>query len=256
MVPLSGQATVDWIENPGDAPHRSTALRHASIHDRPGLWGDDRHSPSSVVWLREGDEGGWEAFAEGVPGSTLAWLATRSRGRPIALLAPPSWERSVRAMGGRVESGVIRTWLLPERSHPASPMPTIEVRRLTLEDGPAFEATAPAWALRSWGDFRRLISPGVAFGVRAPGVLAATAWTYESDHGHDKIAVATWPRFRRLGLGRAVASTLVDHILSDRRKSPLWVTTRSNLASIALARSLGFATPVIETLLRWTPPPG
>jgi RimJ/RimL family protein N-acetyltransferase len=250
MVPLGKKAT-DWLRTLDDTPHRSIALRHASLHDRPGLWGDDSEHPSSIVWLRDGDDGGREAFAAGLPQPALRWLARRSEGRPIALLAPPSWERSVRSMGGQVEVGIVQTWRGLERSNETSSR--IESRQLTLKDEANFEAIAPSWALRSWGDFPTLIEHGVAFGVPTAGGVAALAWTYESDRDHDKIGIATLPRYRRLGLGRSVGSTLIDSIVLDRRKVPVWVTTPANAASIALARSLGFSTAINETLLHWTP---
>jgi len=163
-------------------------------------------------------------------------------------------------MGGRVESGMIQTRLRPEAE--ALPMvpDRVAVRALTLEDGPAFEADVPPWALRSWGDFGSLITHGAAFGVPTADGFASLAWTYESDQEHDKIGVATRSRYQRLGLGRAVASALILQSLRDRRKSPLWVTTRENRASTALADSLGFSIVVEEKWLRWTPnhqaPPG
>ena len=250
MVPPGKKAT-DWPRTSDDAPNRSVALGHASLHDRPGLWVDDPEHPTSILWLREGDNGGWEAFAAGLPRPALRWLARRSEGRPIALLAPPSWESPVRSMGGRVEVGIIQTWHGLE--HWSGSSSRIEVRPLALKDEAAFEAVAPSWALRSWGDFPTLIERGVAFGVPALGGFAALAWTYESDLARDKIGVAALPRFRRLGLGREAASTLLDRIVSDRRRVPVWVTTPANTASIALARSLGFSIPTDETLLHWTP---
>ena len=46
---------------------------------------------------------------------------------------------------------------------------------------------------------------------------------------------------------------MLERIVKDRRKAPIWVTSSENTASLGLARSLGFANPVDETLLRWTP---
>lgn len=251
MVPLDGKAR-DRVWKSDDAPHRSLALSHATLHDRPGLRGNDPEHPTSVVWLREGDEGVFEAFAAGVPGPVLDWIAAHCRRRPVALLAPASWEGSVRARGGRVESSDIQTWIGYER--PTKEMPSnIQVRRLDLADEPAFASIAPAWAQRSWGDFATLIERGIAFGVPSGDGFASLAWTYESDLTHDKVGVFTVPRFRRLSLSRRVASSLLDAINLERRRHPVWVTTPANTASIALARSLGFTIQVTETLLRWTP---
>ena len=254
MVPLLIRGP-DWVRKADDAPHRSTAFRHASLHQRPGLWGDHPVRPTSAVWLREGDEGGWEAFGAGRSSPAVGWLAGRSEGRPMALLAPPSWEGPVRLIGGQVEASTIQTRSFPESLGPPPPAPRVEVRRLGIEDREPFEATAPPWALRSWGDFATLLLRGAAFGVPMPGGLAGLAWTCESDIEHDKLGVATLPRYRGLGLGKAAAAALLDHVARIRRKTPLWVTGRDNTASIALAVALGFSDPVEEKLLRWTPSP-
>jgi RimJ/RimL family protein N-acetyltransferase len=169
------------------------------------------------------------------------------------LLAPASWEGPIRMLGGRVEVGTIQTRMRPDSLEMPRPSSRVEVRRLTLDDGSAFAEAVPPWALRSWGEFTSLITGGSAFGVPMPGGFASLAWTYETDLEHDKVGVATRPRYWRLGLGGAAASSLVDHILRDRRRSPLWVTNPANPGSIALAVSLGFSTVVEETLLRWVP---
>ncbi len=250
MVPLQLKAP-DWVRISDEAPHRSTAFRHATLHQRPGLWGDHAERPTSALWLREGSPGTWEAFGAGRASPSVGWLDGRSAGLPITLLAPPSWEGPVRLLGGRVETRTIRTMKRLESATPPIPSHKIRARPLTLADRAAFEAAAPSWALRSWGDFAAMLAGGLAYGVPDSGGLASLGWTYESDQEHDKIGVSTEPRFRQLGLGRAVASALVEAILRERRKSLLWVTTPENSASLALAVSLGFAAEVDETLLRW-----
>ncbi|WP_435011467.1 GNAT family N-acetyltransferase [Tundrisphaera lichenicola] len=250
MLPLGPDVT-DWLPDRADAPHRTVALRHAAIHNRPGLMGDDPARPSSLVWLREGDDGQWEAFGAGRPEPSLSWLIRQTEGRTISLMAPPSWEGPIREGAERWDRAIVQTWLRPDS--PIIKAGPVRVRRLGLIDASAFEGLAPPWALRSWGDFPSMIGRGVAFGIEGSGTIVAVAWTYESDDRFDKIGVATAPQFRRLGLGRAVSSMLVEHILGDRAKQPLWTTHDGNLASVALARSIGFSEPVAETLFRWTP---
>ncbi len=251
MEPPGAEAT-KWISTCGDGLHRSVALHHAALWGRPGLVVDDPRRPSSVVWLREGD-GQWEAFAAGLAETALDWLAAEARGRVVALAAPASWEDAVRARAGagRIEVGSVQTWL--RRGPPGRRVAAVATRRLVAADAAAFAAEAPSWATRAWGDFAGLIERGAAFGVPAGRGFAALAWVFESDHHSDKIGVATVPRFRRLGLGRAAASALADHVERDRRKHPLWTTHADHVASIALARSLGFSRHVSEPLLRWTP---
>ena len=252
MIPLGAEA-IDAVLAWGDGLHRTVALHHAAIHGRPGLWGDDRARPSSVVWLRPGD-GCWEAFAAGFAGPALDWLGRAATGRPIVLAAPTSWEEVVRARLGataRVSQDFVQTWLRPEP--PPAPAASADVRPLDEGDAAAFAAVAPPWALRAWGDFDALLERGAAFGVPGRSGLAAAAWVVESDHHLDKVGVATDPRYRRLGLGRAAAASLADWIERGRGKHPLWVANPSNAASLATARSLGFTLQVTETLLRWRP---
>jgi GNAT superfamily N-acetyltransferase len=250
MVPLEAVA-IDRLLAREPISHRSTALRHASIHDRPCLVGDDPLDPTWVVWLRPSDEGAWEAFADGKPEPALDWIESRVGRSMVAVLAPPSWEEPVRSRVGRVEAANIRTFvdfdlmMLPRFSP--------ECRTLRIADAAAFEAITPPWALRSWGDFGSMLQRGLAVGLYSVAELISVAWTYESTANHDKIGVITVPRYRRLGLGRRVAGALIERVVNDRRKAPIWVTTASNLPSTELAKSLGFANPVAERLLRWTP---
>jgi GNAT superfamily N-acetyltransferase len=250
MVPIEAGA-MGWLLRSDDAPHRSVALRHAAIHGRPGLWGDEPVRPSSVVWLREGDEGRWEAFGAGLPGPSLSWLASRSEGRTVSMMAPASWEEPARSWAGRLDRASVQTWT--RHGPPARGPSPIPVRRLEPADASAFEAVAPSWALRSWGDFVSMIARGAGFGVARREGFSSIAWIYESDRDHDKIGVATAAPFRRLGLGRAVSMAMVGHIIRDRGKAPLWTTHAGNPASMALARSLGFREIRVETLLNWTP---
>lgn len=253
MVPLFLKAP-DWVRTADEAPHRSTAFRHATLHGRPGLWGDDPVHPTSAVWFREGDEGAWEAFGAGRSSPAISWMAARAQGRPIALVAPPSWEGPIRLLGGRVEPWSIETWHRPKPTGSSIPRSQVPIHRLDQSDAPAFGALAPPWALRSWFDVATLFERGAAFGVRGNGGFVSLAWIYESDPDHDKLGVWTAPPFRKLGLGRAVAWALVEHILIDRRKSPLWVANSTNSASIALAQWLGFQVQAVERGLHWSPP--
>ena len=82
-----------WATDPraGDAPRRSAALRHAAIHGRPGLWGDDPAAPRAWSGSARGTTaGGRRSRRE--PGPSPGLARGRAGGRPIALLAPPSWE--------------------------------------------------------------------------------------------------------------------------------------------------------------------
>jgi hypothetical protein len=207
--------------------------------------------------VREGD-GPVEAFGAGRSEPAVAWLAGQAR--RVTLLAPASWRGAVAAAVGPIERARVQTWSIaagdPSRWAPGRAGRDVAVRRLGVEDGDAFVRSAPAWALRGWRSFPALIAGGAAVGVpdRAHG-LAAVAWIFDQAGDFDAIAVSTAPRFRRLGLGGAAASALIDHIVRRRGRVPLWSTTPANVASLALARSLGFAHATTQTLVRWPPPP-
>jgi GNAT superfamily N-acetyltransferase len=249
VVPLTSDAAqhvLAWE----DGSRRAVALHHALIRHRGELWGDHSKRPQSVVLLRPGD-GQCEAFGAGAPEPAIAWLARREG--PVALLAPDSWTEAVHATVGMVEHGRVQTRFRPEPPPPGSPPPTVAARHLMVEDVERFAAVAPDWALRGWDSPAELLTQGAAFGVPFSEGLAAVAWISELDHTIDLLSIYVVSRFRRLGLGHAVATALVDHIILNRRKCPLWVTTGDNLASRNLGRRLGFSLLFHETLFRWPP---
>jgi GNAT superfamily N-acetyltransferase len=250
MVPLDVEAT-EHVLSWDVGSFRAVSLRHALIHRRPGLWGDHPRRPRSVVFLRMADTTeGWHAFGAGEAAPAVGWL-TQS-GRKFNLLAPRAWEGAIRRRSNTaLLRGVVETWVRPVEPVAA---PTTSVRRLTDADAAAFDIAAPGWALRGWGSFGGLIERGAAFGVSdRVGSFAALAWIFEADHDCDSLAVATRPRFQRLGLGRAAGAALVAHVEAKRHKTPLWTVADVNIASKALARSLGFSPRAREVVLRWGP---
>jgi GNAT superfamily N-acetyltransferase len=254
MVPLTPQAA-ESVLSWEDGSRRAVALHHALLLQRSGLWGDHPLRPRSVVLLRRG-RACWEAYGAGQPEPASAWLA-RLRAA-VALLAPEGWAEAIQA---RVSCPVQRA-TLPVRFLPGAavrragagagtPGRSVEVRPVSRAEAPAFAASLPAWALRAWESPDECLARGAAFGVPYRGGYAAVAWITEQDRLLDLVGVYTAPRYRRLGLGRAVAAALVSHVLGPRRKDPLWATTEENAGSQALARSLGFTLDLDEPLLRW-----
>ncbi len=250
MVPLDESAIARVLAwDVGE--HRALSLRHALIHRSPGLWGDHPRTPRSVLLVREVEAPeGWHVFGAGVAEPAVAWLA--KRGRKFSLLAPESWEGAIRKRSSLVIRGVVETWIRADEGPRLSLASPILTRRLTPDDASAFARSAPDWALRGWGDFNRLIAEGAAVGVSTlSGQFASVAWIYEADHDRDSIAVSTDTRFRRLGLGRAAASALIDDVEAVRGKAALWTVDATNVPSKALARSLGFSPRSRESVLRW-----
>lgn len=229
-------------------------LYHGLACHRRGIWGDDARAPKSVVLVREGN-GQLEAFGAGEPEPAVSWLTSRA-GKPVALLAPKEWWAPVGRRVRATEKMEMLTFELDtSESVPRASGPIVVTRRLIAEDNSAFltPALAPPWALLGWTSFEDLITYGVGFVAPFGAGLASAAWTYSQASRYDAIGVATVERFRRLGLGRAVASALISHIIDDRGKTPLWTTSPDNTASRELAESLGFELAATETFLRWHP---
>src|SRR5262249_48279470 len=129
----------------------------------------------------------------------------------------------------------------------------VPVCRLGEADRDRFLAAAPSWALHGWQSYPALIEHGVAFGIPHDSDFAALAWVFDQADVYDALAVATVPRFRRLGLGRASAAALVGHGIERRGKVPLWSFSAANDASRALATSLGFTPAAVESVLHRPP---
>jgi RimJ/RimL family protein N-acetyltransferase len=248
MVPLD-PSRAGRVPGGRGVGRRRVAIEHALALGRPVLWGDDARRPRSVVLIREGD-GRREAFGAGLARPAVAWLARRGQGGPTALIAPPSWGAPVGEAFGPVERATVETWSALVAATDRPP-PAAVAGRLTPDDAVAFARDAPDWALRSWGSFAELIALGAAFGVPSGDGFASLCWTFE--RGRDHVAIGAWtaPRFRRLGLARASATALIDHIARDMGQAPIWVTSPENAASRALALSLGFSRRTTETLLLW-----
>jgi hypothetical protein len=183
----------------------------------------------------------------------LGWLLGRAQ-EPLSLLAPEHWWDAAERRAGGVERVEVLT-LSADADEFLPDVSAVAVRRLAAGDSEALLAASfPAWALAGWTSGRDLVEHGVGFAVPNGREYAALAWVYSRAERYEAIGVSTVDRFRRLGLGRAVASALVSEILHKRGKVPLWTTAPGNGASLALAESLGFSAAAAETCLRWPRP--
>ena len=272
MVPLDPAAArfvQAWL-GPPDGPGL-LALHHALVYQQPGLLGDTPGSPRGVLLVREG-QAGLEAFGAGRHETALGWLVGRRR--EFTLLAPEDWYDAARERLGAVDIDCAETWrgpglggpiLPPSRRAPggtgsrtttATASQVVSgpvVRRLTAADAGPVTAALPQWALRGWRSYPAMIEHGAGFGVPFGVGLASVAWIFDQAENFDAVGVFTVPRFRRLGLARAVVSVLIRHIVRDRGRIPLWSTSAKNEPSRALARALGFSVAAEESLLHWPP---
>lgn len=231
------------------------ALRHALLHGRPGLWGDDAVYPRSVVLLRTArDQRRSVAFGAGEPEPAVGWLVSRTRRQQVSLAAPESWgplvEAAVGVMG--VESHTVRTWYDPAPGWKTGKAgPAVVVHRLGPEDEGAFLRVAPEWALQGWETLGALLRHGAAFGVRHGGGLIALAWILEQSERYDALGAFSVPAYRRLGLARAATRALIEHVVKERRRIPIWSAREDHEASIGLAWSLGFRACAEEPVYVW-----
>jgi RimJ/RimL family protein N-acetyltransferase len=251
MVPLDAVAAEHvraWLGEP-QSPGLLDLYQALADH-RQGLWGDDPRTPRSVVLVREGTHQ-LEAFGAGAVEPAAGWLC-RHEGRTVALLAPREWWDAIELRVERVERVEVVT-LAVEASDFRPASSAVVTRRLTAKDSAAFLASeiAPEWALSGWRTFRDLAERGAGYVVPFGVGCAAVSWIYSQAGPYEAIGVATAARYRRLGLGKAVASALVAEILEDRGKIPIWTSTPENAASLATAEALGFSAVASETCLRW-----
>jgi hypothetical protein len=239
---------IESLPDPNVVGRSRVAIEHALRYSRPSLWGDDTRWPESAILIR-GRGKNREAYGIGSAQPAIAWLAEKSRGGPVSLIAPGSWDASVREVFGPVEQGTVETWALLAGG-PAGPAPSATVTHLSAADAIKSQEYAPDWMARSWKMYLEMFLHGFVCGVPYKGKYASLAWIFEEGFQHISIGVWTDPLYRQLGLGRAAALGLLEYV-KITRKIPIWVTSSENEASRALARSLGFSCQGTETLLRW-----
>lgn len=255
MVPLRPEGRVHALEQLSDEDEPELlAIRHALIYARPSLWADDAWRPRSVVLLRPEPSGrGHQAFGLGEPVTAVPWLVARTQRSGVALAAPAIWTPWFEQATGSnpIEISTIETWHNYRPAKGSSPNGTaITVERLNEHHLIGFQRAAPDWALQGWGDFQALLRHGAVFGVPHQGGFASLAWVFDQTELYDSVGLFTVPRFRRLGLARGCAATLIDHILQERNKQPVWSTSAANEVSRHLAQLLGFHQTHSQPLLR------
>jgi GNAT superfamily N-acetyltransferase len=127
----------------------------------------------------------------------------------------------------------------PERPVVAGSHPS--VRYLTWEDIDLLSA-APLdirGACLGFGTFERLLAAGVAVGAVIDGGLVAVASTWAVSEKYGDLAVVTAGSWRGRGLATACAGLVAEGIQRSGRV-PVWSTGEDNLASLRVARKLGF----------------
>lgn len=83
---------------------------------------------------------------------------------------------------------------------------------------------------------------------RENGVIGASATLNWQSPSYAEIGVTTNPGYRRRGWGRSVVSAMANYLLENGR-TPLYVVSQTNEASIQLAESVGFADTGVRELM-------
>lgn len=138
------------------------------------------------------------------------------------------------------------------------PAPAAVVRRLTATDTGALAGLSEgiSWISKTLGGPAGLAASGLGWGAFSDVQLASVAAPFFLGEDHEDLGVVTERDFRNRGLSTACAAAVVADIRS-RGRQPTWTTSLDNVASLSIARRLGFR-PVREDqlYLMRTPVPG
>ena len=110
------------------------------------------------------------------------------------------------------------------------------MRRVTAGDVESFARMEPDF-IANFGSRAHYLAEGIGFGVWQGSRCVAGCSSYTLANGKLEIEIDTDPAFRRRGLARAAAATMILHCL-DHRIEPCW--DAHNAESAALAVQLGF----------------
>jgi len=125
-------------------------------------------------------------------------------------------------------------------------------RRLTPQDEKTVDMLRAACAVKEWehggSEFRPSAMVGAFSGQELAALASYELWGEQIAH----IAVVTHPAFRGQGFATIAVSTLTEMVL-ERTLLPQYRTLETNVASIALARRIGFAEYATSLAIRFAP---
>lgn len=214
-------------------------------------WADDSGRPTVAVahldfWFVAGDHT--------TPGAVEALRMVPEGGTIVT--AGRVWDELVRKTLGAKVSEHTRTafstprtdaWNRHRLREAASSLPDgFSIRRVTAADIDSFSAVDKD-LITNFGTIERFLEAGLGFGVWFDGRYIAGCSSYTLANGKLEIEIDTHPDFRRRGLARAVAATIILYCL-DHAIEPCW--DAHNTESGALAEQLGFVDPRPYTVLR------
>ena len=213
---FSGEFGRAWADDP-DAP--TVALAQIDFWFIAG----DASAPAAADALRRVPQRGtivtsggtWDERAR----STLAGnIHERTR---TGMATPTVWNRDrLHAMASALRDG-------------------FEIRRVTERNVRAF-ASFEKDLVANFGTIERYLESGIGFGIWHNGWCVAGCSSFTLGGGKLEMEIDTHPDFRRRGLARSVAATMILHCL-DKGIEPCW--DAHNPESAALALQLGFVDP-------------
>jgi len=185
------------------------------------LFGGDPSAPGAARLVREApapielvgpDDQAWRDLFATIHG-------TRVSDRPMRTFANHALDRDrLRAMAAAVPDG-------------------FEVRPLDAALAGQLDEDLEPHGMQTFPSPEEFAERGLGFGIVHDGRLASVSTSYTRSNDRVEVSISTHPDFRRRGLARVAAATLIGHCM-DHGLSPEW--SASNPLSKRLALTLGY----------------
>jgi len=90
-----------------------------------------------------------------------------------------------------------------------------------------------------WNNETDFLENGIGFSAVSNKQLASTAFSAFIIDGKLEIGIQTIPEFQGKGFAKAACLALIDYCI-EKKLEPVWSCRKDNIASVALAKSIGF----------------
>ena len=200
----------------GDRPSKAVAVLQArGWASEPTGFGSD----ADVLWQALAQVKGWDCvLVDKDVAPPLGGIISRRLDTPVRLL-----DDIYHVPGGEV-----------------APFEDVSVRRLALDDLTLLEGLpTEAQPIGFWGDLQTSLTEGLIAGAIVEGKVVATSFVAALGRRYADLGVYVLQDHRRRGLATAAAS-IVARTAQNDGLIPVWSCGSHNLASLKLARKLGF----------------